>query len=200
VGVTAGEAANPRRNIPRAIKLTFYRILLFYVVLVFLLGMLVPYNSTRLIDSNKKSNNAAASPFVVAMQISGIKTLPGLLNACILIFVFSAANSDLYIASRTLYGLAHESKAPRIFTWTDNRGVPVFALAMSVAFCLLAFLGVNTSSYTVFGYFVNLVTMFGLLTWISILISHICFVRARKAQNIPDSALAYVAPSGCGAL
>ncbi|KAN0108103.1 putative dicarboxylic amino acid permease [Hyaloscypha variabilis] len=197
VGVTAGEASNPRRNIPRAIKLTFYRILLFYVVLVFLLGMLVPYNSQRLLDGNKNGGTtAAASPFVVAIIISGIPALPAILNAAILIFVFSAANSDLYIASRTLFGLAHEGKAPKIFKWTDGRGVPVPALALSVLFCLLAYLGVNTSSYTVFGYFVNLVTMFGLLTWISILISHIFFVRARKAQNIPDSALAYVAPLG----
>lgn len=122
--------------------------------------------------------------------------MPAILNSAILIFVFSAANSDLYIASRTLYGLAHEGKAPKIFKWTDIRGVPVPALGLSVMFCLLAFLAVNTSSYTVFGYFVNLVTMFGLLTWISILISHISFVRARRAQNIPDSALAYVAPLG----
>jgi amino acid transporter len=167
------------------------------VVLVFLLGMLVPYNSQRLLDGNKNGGTtAAASPFVVAIIISGIPALPAILNAAILIFVFSAANSDLYIASRTLFGLAHEGKAPKIFKWTDGRGVPVPALALSVLFCLLAYLGVNTSSYTVFGYFVNLVTMFGLLTWISILISHIFFVRARKAQNIPDSALAYVAPLG----
>ncbi|TVY32205.1 Dicarboxylic amino acid permease [Lachnellula occidentalis] len=197
VGVTVGEAANPRKVIPRAIKLTFYRILLFYVVLVFFLGMLVPYNSKDLIDANKKSSStASASPFVVAIKLSGIKVLPGIFNACVLIFVFSAANSDLYIASRTLYGLAHEHKAPKIFGWTDKRGMPVYALALSTLFCLLAFLGCNTSSYTVFGYFVNLVTMFGLLTWISILISHIYFVRARRAQNIPDTALAYVAPLG----
>ncbi|KAE8442790.1 hypothetical protein EG329_002823 [Mollisiaceae sp. DMI_Dod_QoI] len=198
VGVTVGEAANPRRVIPRAIKLTFYRILLFYVVLVFLLGMLVPYNSKELAAgiATNGGSTAASSPFVVAIQISGIKVLPGILNACILIFVFSAANSDLYIASRTLFGLAHERKAPHFFTYTDKRGVPIFALGLSVAFCLLAFLGVNTSSYQVFSYFVNLVTMFGLLTWISILISHIFFVRARRAQDIPDSALAYVAPLG----
>ncbi|CZR59638.1 probable aromatic amino acid transport protein aroP [Phialocephala subalpina] len=198
VGVTVGEAANPRKVIPRAIKLTFYRILLFYVVLIFLLGMLVPYNSSDLAKgiATNGGSTAASSPFVVAIKLSGIKVLPGILNACILIFVFSAANSDLYIASRTLFGLAHEHKAPHFFTYTDKRGVPVFALGLSVAFCLLAFLGVNTASYTVFGYFVNLVTMFGLLTWISILISHIYFVNARKAQNIPDSALAYVAPLG----
>ncbi|CZT08718.1 probable DIP5 Glutamate and aspartate permease-able to mediate transport of other amino acids [Rhynchosporium graminicola] len=197
VGVTVGEASNPRKVIPRAIKLTFYRILLFYVVLVFLLGMLVPYNSVDLKTAIEKGGNtAAASPFVVAIINAGIPTLPGILNACVMIFVFSAANSDLYIASRTLFGLAHEGKAPKIFTRTDKRGVPIYALGLSVAFCLLAFLGVSTDSYTVFGYFVNLVTMFGLLTWISILIAHICFVNARKAQGIPDSALAYVAPCG----
>jgi amino acid transporter len=133
-----GETQSPRKAIPKAIKLTFYRILLFYVVLVFLLGMLVPYNSTKLIDSNKKGNSAAASPFVVAIQTSGIKALPGILNACILVFVFSAANSDLYIASRALFGPAHEGKAPHFFTYTDKRGVPIYALALSVAFCLLA--------------------------------------------------------------
>ena len=197
VGVTVGEASNPRKVIPRAIKLTFYRILLFYVVLVFLLGMLVPYNSEELKTAIAEGGNtAAASPFVVAIKLAAIPVLPDILNACIMIFVFSAANSDLYIASRTLFGLAHEGKAPRIFTRTDNRGVPIYALGLSVAFCLLAFLGVNTDSYKVFGYFVNLVTMFGLLTWISILIAHICFVNARKPQGIPDTALAYVAPLG----
>lgn len=196
VGVTVGEAANPRKAIPRAIKLTFFRILLFYVLLVFLLGLLVGYNDPKLLAANKASSSAAASPFVVAIENSGIKVLPGLFNACVLIFVFSAANSDLYIASRTLYGLAHNGKAPRLFKRTDKRGVPIYALGLSVAFCLLAFLGAKTSSYTVFSYFVNLVTIFGLLTWISILISHICFVRARRAQGVPDSALAYVAPLG----
>lgn len=159
--------------------------------------MLVPYNSKPLAAGIKSGGStAAASPFVVAIKLSGIKVLPGILNAAIMIFVFSAANSDLYIASRTLYGLAHENKAPAIFKKTDARGVPIYALGLSTCFCLLAFLGVNTDSYTVFGYFVNLVTMFGLLTWISILIAHIHFVNARKAQGIPNSALAYVAPLG----
>ncbi|KAI9730480.1 MAG: hypothetical protein M1818_008175 [Claussenomyces sp. TS43310] len=196
VGVTVGECQNPRRVIPRAIKLTFFRILIFYVLLVLLLGMIVPYNSPELTSANKKSTSAAASPFVVAIQISGIKALPAIFNACVLLFVFSAANSDLYIASRTLFGLASVGNAPRIFSRTDSRGVPVYALGLSSLFCLLAFLNVSTGSATVFGYFVNLVTIFGLLTWISILVSHIWFVNARRAQNVPDSALAYVAPCG----
>jgi amino acid transporter len=197
VGVTVGEAQNPRKTIPRAIKLTFYRILIFYVLSVFLLGLIVPYNSPDLIFANKKTNNsAAASPFVVAIKIAGISGLPGFLNACILLFVFSASNSDLYIATRTIYGIALKGNAPRILARTDRRGVPYVALALSSCFCLLAYMNTTSDSKVVFGYFVNLVTIFGLLTWISILVTHIYFVRARKAQGVPETSLAYKAPLG----
>lgn len=196
VGVTVGEAQNPRKTIPRAIKLTFLRIVFFYILSVFFLGMLVPYNSSDLIFANSKSNSAAASPFVVAIRLSGISTLPGIVNGCILLFVFSACNSDLYTASRTIYSLAREGKAPRFLAYTDKRGVPVYSLALSALFSLLAFMNVAENSTVVFGYFVNLVTIFGLLTWISILVTHIYFVRARKAQGVPEAELAYVAPLG----
>ncbi|KAK0859687.1 amino acid transporter [Friedmanniomyces endolithicus] len=185
IGVTVGEAQNPRRNVPRAIKLTFWRIVIFYIVSVFLLGLNVAYNDPLLTGAAKKSHSAAASPFVVAIQIAGIKGLPGFLNACILIFVFSAANSDLYIASRTIHGLALKGQAPRFLATTDKRGVPVYGLGLSALVCCIAFLNISTSSKLVFGYFVNLVSIFGLLSWITILVSHIYFVRARKAQVRP---------------
>ncbi|KAB8346145.1 hypothetical protein FH972_023191 [Carpinus fangiana] len=197
VGVTVGEAQNPRRAIPKAIKLTFWRIVIFYICSVFLLGMIVPYNTPALaFANNQKNTSAAASPFVVAVTLAGIPYLDGILNGAILIFVFSAANSDLYIATRTIYGLASEGKAPAFLKRTDRNGVPFYALGVSSLFALLAYLNVADDSKKVFTYFVNLVSMFGLLTWISILVSHIYFVRARKAQGIPNSALAFVAPFG----
>lgn len=197
VGVTVGEAQNPRKVIPRAIKLTFWRILLFYVFSVFLIGTLVPYNDPDLVfAATKVETGASASPFVVAMKKSGIAVLPGLINACILIFVFSAANSDLYIATRTLYGLAKEGNSFAIFARTDGRGVPIYALGLSALISCIAFLNVSDDSRTVFKYFVNLVTIFGVLTWISILVAHIYFVRARRAQGIEKHALAYTAPLG----
>ncbi|KAL8933804.1 MAG: hypothetical protein Q9216_006205 [Gyalolechia sp. 2 TL-2023] len=196
VGVTVGEAQNPRRVIPRAIKLTFWRIVVFYVLSVLLIGMLVPYNSSALSFATKQTTGASASPFVVAMIESGISGLPGFLNACILIFVFSAANSDLYIATRTLYGLAKEGNSHRIFARTDGRGVPIFALGLSALIACIAFLNVADDSKKVFGYFVNLVTIFGLLTWISILVTHIYFVKARRAQGLEKHDLAYTAPFG----
>ncbi|KAK6507750.1 hypothetical protein TWF481_006172 [Arthrobotrys musiformis] len=197
VGVTVGEAENPRKTIPRAIKLTFYRILFFYCFSVLLLGMIIAYDDSELVKATKQSyNSAAASPFVAAIRVSGINVLPGFLNACILIFVFSASNSDLYIASRTIHGLALKGHAPAILAKTDARGVPYYSLGLSALFCCLAFMNVSSDSKTVFGYFVNLVTIFGLLTWISILVSHIYFVRARNAQGVDPKTLAYKAPFG----
>ncbi|PYH95812.1 amino acid permease [Aspergillus ellipticus CBS 707.79] len=196
VGVTVGEAEAPRKTIPRAIKLTFFRIVVFYILSVLLVGTLVPYNSPDLIFATKQSSSAAASPFVVAIQLAGIPILPHILNACILVFVFSAANSDLYIATRTIYGLSREGKAPSFLSKTDRRGVPVYALILCSAIACIAYMNVSTDSKTVFHYFVDLVTVFGLLTWISLLVTHICFVRARTAQHVPLTDLAYRAPLG----
>ncbi|KAF5097250.1 hypothetical protein D0Z00_002459 [Geotrichum galactomycetum] len=194
VGVTVGEAQNPRRNIPRAIKLTFYRIMIFYVVSVFFLGMCVAYNDNKLVFATKASTSASASPFVVAIENAGIKVLPQIINAAILLFIFSASNSDLYIATRTLYGLSVNGKAPKFFSRTNRMGVPYFALGFSSLFCGLAYLNCSANSAKVFNYFVNVVSILGLLTWICILVTHIYFMRALKAQGIDRNTLVYKAP------
>ncbi|KAI1771335.1 amino acid permease/ SLC12A domain-containing protein [Hypoxylon cercidicola] len=196
VGVTVGEAQNPRKTIPRAIRLTFYRIVFFYCISILLIGMCVPYDSKELAFANGVSNNANASPFVVAIKLAHIPVLDHILNACILLFVFSAANSDLYIASRTLYGLSSDGAAPSIFRKTNKNGVPLYSLLASAAFALLAFLNVSNDSKAVFSYFVNLTTIFGLMTWISILVTHIYFIKARRAQGLSNDAMPFVAPLG----
>lgn len=180
-------------------RMTFVRIVFFYVALVLLLGMTVPYNSPQLLTANTQSSttvSAEASPFVVAAVLAGVNTLPNIINVCLLIFTFSAANSDLYIATRTLYALSMEGNAPRIFSRTNSHGIPIYALAASSAFNLIAFISAKVGAFITFQYFISLVTIFGILSWISILISHIYFVRARQVQNVPDSALAYVSPFG----
>ncbi|KAF4550034.1 Dicarboxylic amino acid permease-like protein [Elsinoe fawcettii] len=196
VGVTVAEAQNPRKTVPRAIKLTFYRILFFYVLSVFLVGMLVPYNSPDLAFATRATTSANASPFVVAIKLAGIKGLDHVVNACILVFVFSASNSDLYIASRTLYGLACDENAPRIFTRTNKLGVPYYSTGLATIVALIAYMNVSNDSRQVFLYFVNVVTVLGLMTWISILVTHIYFVRARMAQGLRNKDMPYVAPLG----
>ncbi|KAK7054938.1 amino acid transporter [Paramarasmius palmivorus] len=145
IGVTVGEAENPRRNIPMAIRQTFFRILVFYVGGVFVIGLVVPSTDEQLFVATKSKTGAAASPFVVATTLVGIRVLNHIINAAILLFVMSAANSDLYIGSRTLYGLAVEGKAPRIFRRVNRLGVPWPALIFCTLFCGLVFLNVKKS-------------------------------------------------------
>lgn len=81
-----------------------------------------------------------------AATLAGIKVLNHIINACILIFVLSAANSDLYIGTRTLYGLAVQGQAPKIFARVNRMGVPYPSLIACTTFCCLVFLNVSASS------------------------------------------------------
>ncbi|CAM1501857.1 Fc.00g038410.m01.CDS01 [Cosmosporella sp. VM-42] len=165
--VAFGEAPNPRKTVPRAIRQTLWRITFFYIIGVLVLGMAVPYTNDRLIGATTASTGAAASPFVVAVQLAGIPVFPHVINGCLLIFVLSAANSDIYIGSRTLFGLASDGQAPSIFKKTTGKGVPLAGVVLTSLFTALAYMNVSKSSSTVFGYLVSFVTAFGTLNWIS---------------------------------
>ncbi|GAA5969023.1 hypothetical protein JCM3765_005268 [Sporobolomyces pararoseus] len=194
VGVTFGEAKNPRKTIPKTIKRTFWRLLIFYVGSIFVVGLIVKANDPELLAATKKSTSAAASPFVLAIQRANIKILPDIINGAILLFVLSAANSDLYIGSRTLYALAATGQAPRFFMRTNRWHTPYYALIFCTAICCIAYMNVSSGSKKVFGYFTALVTIFGALTWMSILWSHIRFMKALKAQGISRDSLPWKAP------
>ncbi|KAF4151277.1 hypothetical protein CNMCM6936_004376 [Aspergillus lentulus] len=199
LGMTMLQTGNAAKAAARAIKLTFYRILIFNIVSVTLLGMLIPYDSQDLAFATNASKPTTVSVFVVAIRMAHIPILPSILNACFLLFVLSAANQALHMATQIIHGLSQEQKAPSILSRTDHRGVPVYSLATCTILASLAYLSIYNDSKVLFGYFVNIITMFSLLTWISILITHISFVRARKAQKVPDSALVFRAPLGaCG--
>lgn len=196
VGVTVGEAKNPRKTVPAAIRKTFFRILFFYICGVLIVGMIVSSSSPLLAQAAAKgtAGGASASPFVVAIQAAGINVLPSIINAAILLFTLSAANSDQYIATRTLYGMAKDGNAPAIFTKCSKRGVPYVAFAFTGCFMGLAFLVASSDALVIFNYFVSSVTIFGSLTWISILSSHVAFMRGMKAQGISRDTLPYKAP------
>ncbi|OXM81589.1 amino acid transporter [Cryptococcus neoformans Bt63] len=196
IGITIGEAKNPRKTIPSAIRKTFFRIVFFYVLSSLLIGMVVDSSSPLLAQAAKKgtSGGASASPFVVAIESAGIKVLPTIINGCILIFTISGAISDQYIASRTLYGMAKDGSMPRVFTKCNSRGVPWVAFMFTSMFMGLAYLVANSDALSVFNYFVNSVTTFGGLTWTSILSSHVAFMRGMKAQGISRDTLPYKSP------
>lgn len=188
VAIAAGEAKNPRRNIPRAIRRVYIRILIFYICGTFIIGLLVPSNDPGL---DLKDKNAAASPFVIAITRAGISGLPSLINACLLTSAWSAASSDLYTSSRALYGLALSGQAPRIFTKTAKNGLPWISFIFSALFSFLAYMAINGSAGTVFGWFANMTAIAGLMTWFGICFTYIRFHKGMKAQGIDRTKLPY---------
>ena len=114
VAVAAGEAENPRKNIPKAVRRVFWRILFFYVLGSLCIGWLVPYNDPDLLSAQKAgSSGAAQSPWVIAIYRAGIPVLPSIINFVILTSASSSANAFLYTGSRYLYALAQNGQAPR---------------------------------------------------------------------------------------
>lgn len=182
VAVTFSETRNPRRAIPKAIKLTLYRILVFYILSILFVGMCVSSKDPLLLGA--KGTNAGASPFVIAIKNAKIHGLDHLINACILLFVISASNSDMYVCSRLVYSLLVDGYLPKFFSKTNRMGVPYYGVLLSFLFCLLAYMNVSSGSAEVFTYFVNVVSLTGLIAWACILTFHIRFMKALKAQGL----------------
>lgn len=123
VAMAAGEAENPRVVMPRAFNAVFYRLTCFFVLGSLCVGINVPYNDAELTAAfENEEPGAAASPYVVSMNRLRIQVLPDIVNALVLASAFSAGNSYVYCASRSLFGLALEGKAPKILT----RQVPYY--------------------------------------------------------------------------
>ncbi|CAF1075213.1 unnamed protein product [Rotaria sordida] len=124
VGLAAAETANPRKTIPRATKQVFWRILIFYIASLTLIGFLVPYTDSRLLNkcnaNASSTSDTSASPFVIAIDEARIKILPSIFNAVILCAVLSVGNSSVYGASRTLCALAENGHAPKILAYIDH--------------------------------------------------------------------------------
>ncbi|PCH35836.1 amino acid permease [Wolfiporia cocos MD-104 SS10] len=188
VAIAGAEAKNPRRNIPRAIRNVYIRILLFYIGGVTIIGLLVPYTNPRL---DLASGTAAASPFVIAIQTAGIKGLPSVINACLLTSAWSAGNSDLYCSSRALYSMAINGNAPKIFKKVDKRGLPWAALALNSVLGCLAYMEVGSSSGKVFGWFANMTAIAGLSSWFAISVTYIRFRKGLAAQGIDRKTLPF---------
>ncbi|KAH9839004.1 amino acid permease [Rhodofomes roseus] len=188
VAIAGAEAKNPRRNIPKAIRNVYIRILLFYMGGVIVIGLLVPYTDDRL---NLPNTTAAASPFVIAIQTAGIRGLPSLINACLLTSAWSAGNSDLYCSSRALYSLAINGNAPQIFSKTNKRGLPWVALTVNALLGCLAYMDVGSGSAKVFGWLANMTAIAGLSSWFAIAVTYLRFRKGLKAQGIDRSTLPY---------
>jgi yeast amino acid transporter len=193
--MVAGEAKHPRKYMKSAFKTTYVRFALFFVMAALSVGIVVPYNDATLLGiyngTSAGHGSAAASPYVIAMNNLSISVLPHIVNALLVTSIFSAGNAYTYYGSRSLYGLALEAKAPRVFAKCTAKGVPIYALCATMAFPCLAFLNVSSATATVLSWFINIVTGAGLINYIVICVTYIFFHRACAAQGIDRDTLPY---------
>ncbi|GIP40113.1 lysine-specific permease [Paenibacillus sp. J31TS4] len=178
VGVAAGESENPRQNVPRAIRTVFWRILLFYLLAILVIGLLIPYT-----NENLASDSVMRSPFTMVFEKAGLSFAASVMNAVILTSVLSAGNSGMYASTRILWVLAKEGKAPRFFGKLTSHGVPVFALLATAALGLFAFLSSTFGDGVVYLWLLNASGMSGFIAWMGIAISHYRFRKAYVAQG-----------------
>ncbi|KAF2006404.1 amino-acid permease [Amniculicola lignicola CBS 123094] len=181
-GLAAAESDDPVRQIPKASRQVFWRISFFYVVNLFILGLIVPSSSEFLLNSS--GANTKASPFVVAIQMAGVKGLPSVFNAVITISVISVANSATYASTRTLQAMASQGMAPRIFAYVDKKGRPIPTIILQLCFGLLAF--INEASETgsvIFGWLLALSGLINFFVYGSICLAHIRFRSAWKHRG-----------------
>ena len=195
VAMVAAEAKRPRIYIKSAFKTMYWRFGIFFILGALCVGIIIPHNDPTLVailgGETGGAGTAAASPYVIAMNNLGVSVLPHITNALLVTSIFSAGNTYTYCASRSLYSLALEGRAPKILTKTTKNGVPIYCFAITMVFPLLSFLQVSNSSAQVLTWLINLITAGGIIDYIVMCITYICFYRACKAQNIDRKSLPY---------
>ncbi|KAK6087041.1 amino acid permease [Seiridium cupressi] len=188
VAITGGESRNPKKDIPKALKQTFWRILIVYVGMVFFTGLIVPSDSEGLLNATSKS---ASSPFTVALNNAGWAGAGNLINAIIIVTLLSSINSAIYIASRTIFAQAKAGRAPRFFAKTTTNGIPVNAIVFTNLFGLISLLNISENAGNVFTYLLDISGAAAFIAWAFIGLTHVRFRAAMKAQNVPISTLPF---------
>ncbi|KAG0180370.1 hypothetical protein DFQ28_008991 [Apophysomyces sp. BC1034] len=192
VGITAGECGNPRKQVPRAIKNVFWRIIIFYLGSVFVMGMVIPANDPHNLSEGSKT--VTVSPFTLVFEKAQLQSVSHIMNAVILITVLSCANSGLYVASRMLCALANEGIAYHKLAYISKRGVPIYALIATSVVSLITFATSFIPGKSLFLVLTDLSGVAGFVTWGGISLAHYRFRKAFIRQGHTLKELPIVAP------
>ena len=186
ISLSAGEIQNPRRTLPRLAKLIFYRLVGFYVIGSLAVGIICSSRDSGLMAAIKGGEpGAAASPWVIGIRNAGVTGgLPGLINILILVSAVSCGNAFMYQTSRTLYSLAQEGQAPKIFLTCSKSGIPYYCVLSVTLIGCITFLVADNAAITVFSWFVDLSTSGLIVNFVCFFWVYLGWYRALKAQGI----------------
>ncbi|RAS78783.1 amino acid permease [Priestia endophytica] len=172
VGITAGEAKDPKKTLTKAIQSTIWRILIFYIGAIFVIVTVYPWDQL----------NAIGSPFVATFAKVGITAAAGFINFVVITAAMSGCNSGIYSAGRMLYTLGINGQAPKFFAKVSHGGVPLFGtfgvligLAIGVVLSYIA-------PENLFVHVYSASVLPGMIPWFVILISQIQFRKRNRAK------------------
>ncbi|MGG1662676.1 amino acid permease [Brevibacillus sp. NRS-1366] len=154
-GVAAGETEEPEKNIPRSIRNIVFRLLLFYVAAMFVLAAIVPWKEAGLMES----------PFVTVFDMVGIPYAADIMNFVILTALLSVGNSGLFVSTRILYSMSQKGMAHSVFSKLTKRGVPLYALLVTLGYALLSLLSSLIAPETVFILLYSVAAIGGTVAW-----------------------------------
>ncbi|QIN77830.1 amino acid permease [Rubrobacter marinus] len=178
VTIAAAESAEPERGVARAVNAVVYRVLLFYVLSVFLVAAIVPWNSSF-------TSGNVESPFAVALETMGIPGAATVMNFVILTALLSVLNSSLYTSSRMLFALTRHGDAPRFFTNTTARGVPMWAILAGTIIGYVSVLAAYFFPAQVFTFLLNSSGAVALFVYLLIAVSELR-MRRRLEREDPE--------------
>jgi amino acid transporter, AAT family len=176
IGVTAGEAHQPAKTIPRAMRTVTLRLILCYVLSITVMLVMTPWD--------KMGSGLTGSPFVFAFRSVGIPYAAGIMNLVVIAAALSSANTNLYLTSRTLFSLSRDGYLPQGLGRLGRNGVPYLALLLStagmVAAILLAVFAPSHAFLSLYG--IAVAGMF--FVWIVVLLAHLSFRKALGPARI----------------
>jgi arginine/ornithine permease len=184
IGIAAGESENPETTIPKAIRNTVWRTIVFFGLAIFVLAGLIPWKQAGVIES----------PFVVVFDHIGIPYAGGIMNFVILTALLSVANSGLYAATRMLWSLSKTGMASKRLAHVTRRGVPMNALLLTFAIALLSLLSSVYAANTVYMWLISVAGLGAQIGWIAITASQLAFRRTFLASGGKLEELKYKTP------
>lgn len=167
VGIAAGETENPQKTIPKAIRTILVRIIVFYIASIVILSAIFPSSELGLLES----------PFVTLLELVGIPYAADIMNFIILTAILSVGNSCLYASTRLLWAMSLEDMAPKIFSKTSKRNIPLNALLFTMVFSLLSLLTSVMKADAVFVLLMSIAGIFVTISWMGIALSQFMFRR-----------------------
>ncbi|MNZ77262.1 Proline-specific permease ProY [compost metagenome] len=173
IGVTAGEARDPQRVLPRAINAVPMRILLFYVLTLFVLMAIFPWPQI----------GSQGSPFVQIFDSLGIKSAAAILNVVVISAAISAINSDIFGAGRMLYGMAQQGQAPAGFAKVSRHGVPWLTVVVMAAALLIGVVLNYLIPENVFLLIASIATFATVWVWLMILLAQVGMRRSMSREE-----------------